>query len=162
MLLGPPGRALRQMDCLAHFIPRIALGEKGKGRVWKLGESESSVKSSNQNRGSGKRALRPAALAQGKISSEEILVRKEGVEPPRPFGHKILSLARLPVPPLPQWCVYSTSLRSAAPLQFCAAFSMELPAARRRRRWCWIQSGGWEHNTVVKKRVSWLVSPAKT
>src|SRR4029077_4809094 len=29
-------------------------------------------------------------------------VREEGVEPPRPFGHKILSLARLPVPPLPQ------------------------------------------------------------
>src|SRR5579859_4792916 len=29
------------------------------------------------------------------------LVRKEGFEPPRPFGHKILSLARLPVPPLP-------------------------------------------------------------
>ena len=33
----------------------------------------------------------------------EVLVRKEGFEPPRPFGHKILSLARLPVPPLPQW-----------------------------------------------------------
>jgi hypothetical protein len=33
----------------------------------------------------------------------ENLVRKEGFEPPRPFGHKILSLARLPVPPLPQW-----------------------------------------------------------
>lgn len=31
-----------------------------------------------------------------------MLVRKEGFEPPRPFGHKILSLARLPVPPLPQ------------------------------------------------------------
>src|SRR5437588_1391672 len=31
----------------------------------------------------------------------EVLVRKEGFEPPRPFGHKILSLARLPVPPLP-------------------------------------------------------------
>jgi hypothetical protein len=30
-----------------------------------------------------------------------VLVRKEGFEPPRPFGHKILSLARLPVPPLP-------------------------------------------------------------
>jgi hypothetical protein len=29
------------------------------------------------------------------------LVRKKGVEPLRPFGHKILSLARLPVPPLP-------------------------------------------------------------
>ena len=29
------------------------------------------------------------------------MVRKEGFEPPRPFGHKILSLARLPVPPLP-------------------------------------------------------------
>jgi hypothetical protein len=48
----------------------------------------------------------------------EILVRKEGFEPPRPFGHKILSLARLPVPPLPQWWLYSTSLRSAAPLRF--------------------------------------------
>src|SRR5262245_43784260 len=30
--------------------------------------------------------------------SEE--VRKGGVEPPRPFGHRILSPARLPVPPL--------------------------------------------------------------
>src|SRR5713226_5347766 len=29
------------------------------------------------------------------------LVRETGVEPARPFGHKILSLARLPVPPLP-------------------------------------------------------------
>ena len=28
------------------------------------------------------------------------LVRKGGVEPPRPFGHRILSPARLPVPPL--------------------------------------------------------------
>src|SRR5713101_7353637 len=45
----------------------------------------------------------PKDFAQGKISSSDILVRKEGVEPPRPFGHKILSLARLPVPPLPQW-----------------------------------------------------------
>ena len=48
----------------------------------------------------------------------EIVVRKEGFEPPRPFGHKILSLARLPVPPLPQWWLYSTGLRSAAPLRF--------------------------------------------
>src|SRR4051812_8251170 len=29
-----------------------------------------------------------------------LLVRKGGVEPPRPFGHRILSPARLPVPPL--------------------------------------------------------------
>src|SRR5687768_18408141 len=27
-------------------------------------------------------------------------MRKGGVEPPRPFGHRILSPARLPVPPL--------------------------------------------------------------
>ncbi len=40
----------------------------------------------------------------GREEKCEILVRKEGFEPPRPFGHKILSLARLPVPPLPQWC----------------------------------------------------------
>ena len=35
------------------------------------------------------------------------MVRKEGLEPPRPFGHKILSLARLPVPPLPLWYYYT-------------------------------------------------------
>src|SRR5205823_2390498 len=29
------------------------------------------------------------------------LVRKGGVEPPRPCGHRILSPARLPIPPLP-------------------------------------------------------------
>ena len=46
--------------------------------------------------------IRGGGLAPGKISSAETLVRKEGFEPPRPFGHKILSLARLPVPPLPQ------------------------------------------------------------
>ena len=46
----------------------------------------------------------------------EGLVRKEGFEPPRPFGHKILSLARLPVPPLPQGghqsIIYTVVLRS--------------------------------------------------
>jgi hypothetical protein len=47
--------------------------------------------------------LRLDTLAQGNFC-EGNLVRKEGFEPPRPFGHKILSLARLPVPPLPQWC----------------------------------------------------------
>jgi hypothetical protein len=36
----------------------------------------------------------------GQIPKEN-LVRERGLEPPRPFGHKILSLARLPVPPLP-------------------------------------------------------------
>ena len=30
------------------------------------------------------------------------LVRKGGLEPPRPFDHKLLRLARLPVPPLSQ------------------------------------------------------------
>src|SRR3989442_1260741 len=29
-----------------------------------------------------------------------LLVRKGGVEPPKPFGYRILSPARLPVPPL--------------------------------------------------------------
>src|SRR6266851_1534948 len=67
-----------------------------------------------------RRPLRLASLAQGKISLSEIFMRKEGVEPPRPFGHKILSLARLPVPPLPQWWIYSTSLRRAAPAGYFA------------------------------------------
>ena len=29
------------------------------------------------------------------------LVRKEGLEPSRPYGHKLLRLTRLPIPPLP-------------------------------------------------------------
>jgi hypothetical protein len=34
-----------------------------------------------------------------------VLVRKGGLEPPRPCGHKVLNLARLPIPPLsrPPW-----------------------------------------------------------
>jgi hypothetical protein len=35
------------------------------------------------------------------------MVRETGVEPARPFGHKILSLARLPVPPLPHFRINS-------------------------------------------------------
>jgi hypothetical protein len=30
------------------------------------------------------------------------MVREGGIEPPRAFAHKILSLARLPISPLPQ------------------------------------------------------------
>src|SRR5579872_6046822 len=36
-----------------------------------------------------------------RVNAGSLLVRKEGVEPPRPRGHRILSPARLPVPPLP-------------------------------------------------------------
>src|SRR3954471_16091250 len=32
---------------------------------------------------------------------ERRLVRKKGLEPSRPCGHKLLRLARLPIPPLP-------------------------------------------------------------
>ena len=35
-------------------------------------------------------------------SSGKAMVRKGGLEPPRPLGHQILSLARLPIPPLSQ------------------------------------------------------------
>jgi hypothetical protein len=48
-------------------------------------------------------------------------VRKEGFEPPRPFGHKILSLARLPVPPLPHECFYSIDCGGTVPSGFWAA-----------------------------------------
>ena len=43
-----------------------------------------------------------AACSTGRSSSagERRLVRKGGVEPPKPFGYRILSPARLPVPPL--------------------------------------------------------------
>jgi hypothetical protein len=43
----------------------------------------------------------------------KIGLRKEGFEPPRPFGHRILSPARLPVPPLPHFCAGILSRRAA-------------------------------------------------
>ena len=30
------------------------------------------------------------------------IVRKKGLEPLRPYGHQLLRLARLPIPPLPR------------------------------------------------------------
>src|SRR6185437_14251469 len=64
--------------------------------------------------GNGFVVAKPPAK-RGKLEKMPIneLVRKEGFEPPRPFGHKILSLARLPVPPLPRWS--SPIYRESAP-----------------------------------------------
>ena len=42
------------------------------------------------------------------------VVRKEGLEPPYPFGYQILSLARLPVPPLSRKVQPSTGGRRFA------------------------------------------------
>src|SRR5215469_7841246 len=52
--------------------------------------------------GSGirRRALRLADSLRANSPAEN-LVRERGLEPPRVLPHKILSLARLPVPPLP-------------------------------------------------------------
>jgi hypothetical protein len=38
-------------------------------------------------------------------------VRKKGLEPLRPFGHQLLRLARLPIPPLPQGAASIPSCR---------------------------------------------------
>src|SRR5207249_8776537 len=46
------------------------------------------------------RALWNAKKAR-KNRALSFMVRKRGFEPPRPCGHKLLRLARLPVPPLP-------------------------------------------------------------
>src|SRR5271156_5051675 len=40
--------------------------------------------------------------ALGNIFSPKMLVRKKGLDPLRPFGHQLLRLARLPIPPLPR------------------------------------------------------------
>src|SRR5579862_8688164 len=55
-----------------------------------------------ESKGSELRPLRLTSFAQGKIFWPEIFMRKEGFEPPRPLSHRILSPARLPVPPLPR------------------------------------------------------------
>ncbi len=43
-----------------------------------------------------------SATLNGLSSCNEHLVREGGLEPPRPFGHRNLNPARLPIPPLPQ------------------------------------------------------------
>ena len=41
-------------------------------------------------------------IAEGAEQPGGCLVREGGLEPPRPFGHRNLNPARLPIPPLPQ------------------------------------------------------------
>ena len=43
------------------------------------------------------------AGTQGRVdpAGKREMVRKEGLEPSRPYGHKLLRLTRLPIPPLP-------------------------------------------------------------
>ena len=43
---------------------------------------------------------RTLTLFRGQGSSKNCLVREEGLEPSRPFGHRNLNPARLPIPPL--------------------------------------------------------------
>src|SRR3989344_1797697 len=45
-------------------------------------------------------ALRASHLLALKKSFSSFKVPEVGIEPTRPYGHKILSLARIPVPPL--------------------------------------------------------------
>ena len=44
-----------------------------------------------------------------KIDSVKILVRLAGIEPARPYGHQILSLRRLPIPPQSHYLYYTFS-----------------------------------------------------
>src|SRR4029453_520679 len=41
------------------------------------------------------------SLIRNYLEINELWVRKKGPEPSRPCGHKLLRLARLPIPPLP-------------------------------------------------------------
>ena len=63
-------------------------------------------------------------------------MRKEGLEPPYPFGYQILSLARLPVPPLSRNVSLARPRLSGLPrrlwLPGCAA---DMPGSRRRVRY---------------------------
>ncbi len=79
------------------------LRQTARGRIWTTRKQES--------------------VERKKVS--ERLVRKEGFEPPRPFGHKILSLARLPVPPLPR----GASILAGAASRFHRDFEDSRPTA---------------------------------
>jgi hypothetical protein len=72
-------------------------------------------------------------VARDKLSLSESLVRETGVEPARPFGHKILSLARLPVPPLPRWWLYSTSWELPLHRDFLHLFQAPRPPGQAAR-----------------------------
>ena len=45
-------------------------------------------------------SLPPAPSGRQAERARHVMVRKGGVEPPKPFGYRILSPARLPIPPL--------------------------------------------------------------
>ncbi len=48
------------------------------------------------------------------LKTEGLLVRTRGLEPPQAFAHKILNLARLPIPPRPRSAPEDTTKDSVA------------------------------------------------
>ena len=69
-------------------------------------------------------------LIWGELGAAGRLVRAEGLEPPRPCGHKILSLARLPVPPRPHgWSTISKFARLCE-ARLCGASDYSRASAR--------------------------------
>jgi hypothetical protein len=68
------------------------------------------------------------------------LVRKKGLEPLRPFGHQLLRLARLPIPPLPRGAISiqreSLAARLPAFVNFCFGDKPEPTAFAVSKRSC--------------------------
>lgn len=78
-----------------------------------------------------------AAGTQGRVdpAGKREMVRKEGLEPSRPYGHKLLRLTRLPIPPLPH---------SESP------YYSHFPATRKYRRWpAWLPVKPFKNLTFV-------------
>ena len=73
-------------------------GDNTKGRSPLVRRAEADRHPGLGARSAGAFGIRTEELNE---TTNDMLVRKEGFEPPRPFGHRILSPARLPVPPLP-------------------------------------------------------------
>src|SRR6267142_4687232 len=74
----------------------LRVRERVIGQAWTRCPEELDLRHVDRCRyigGSFKRVTQLSMFARDNLSSSERLVRKEGFEPPRPFGHKSLSLA---------------------------------------------------------------------
>ena len=96
----------RQLQCQSQRQcqrQRSASRHGGAEFVVLIGPPTRTAVASRRERAFLEEPARPGKLEGGRLAPLGVadeLVRKGGIEPPRPCGHKILNLARLPIPPL--------------------------------------------------------------
>ena len=92
-VLGTSERSWRESNACVRRTSAVRRAKTGKGASWRRRLRCSTTA----------RLLAPKRENGPEYRAVSIVVRKGGLEPPLDCSNKLLRLARLPIPPLPQW-----------------------------------------------------------